>query len=108
MKTRKEVEGLKQGWLPDPCWDIEDTEGFENHTEELREFRKGMEAQWAARAAKREAAIDAEADQLGVQGLLRLVRELQEETTLQRQAILILTEGDLTRAWRVLTRREEP
>lgn len=40
MKTKDEVQALKDSWLKDPCWDIEDTEGFEDHYEELLAYRK--------------------------------------------------------------------
>jgi hypothetical protein len=45
--TREDVERLKQNWLKDPCWDIEDTEGFENFRDELFEYRKAEEDRWA-------------------------------------------------------------
>lgn len=38
-KSREEIENLKKEWLFDPIWDIEHTEGFESHFEELKEFR---------------------------------------------------------------------
>lgn len=37
-KSREEIEQLKTSWEFDPCWDIEDTEGFEAHRDELRVF----------------------------------------------------------------------
>lgn len=39
MKTSEEIENLKTQWKQDPCWDIEDTEGFEDHKDELIAFR---------------------------------------------------------------------
>jgi hypothetical protein len=55
MKTREEVESLKRSWRNDPIWDIEDTEGFEEHREELLAFRVEMEEKWAIeRDAERE------------------------------------------------------
>ena len=45
-KTRTEIEDLKRGWLKDPCWDIEETEGFEAHREELELFHATMRAKW--------------------------------------------------------------
>lgn len=45
-KTRQEINDLKHGWNADPCWDIEDTEGFENHKDELLIHRLKMEKQW--------------------------------------------------------------
>lgn len=46
MKTKEEVEKLKADWRYDPIWEIEDTEGFEEHREELIAYRKEMEALW--------------------------------------------------------------
>lgn len=43
MKTKQDVHALKENWVNDPCWDIENTEGFEEYKEELLEFRKGWE-----------------------------------------------------------------
>ena len=46
MKTKEELDKLKAQWCEDPCWDIEATEGFEQHEEELLRFRFKMEAHW--------------------------------------------------------------
>jgi hypothetical protein len=43
---REEIDQLKAGWASDPCFDIEDTEGFEDVREELLQFRKDTEAKW--------------------------------------------------------------
>ena len=51
--TRQDIEKLKKDWLKDPCWDIEDTEGFEACREELRVYREEQEAIWDAQAEKR-------------------------------------------------------
>jgi len=32
MKSEQEITALKVNWKSDPCWDIEDTEGFEDHS----------------------------------------------------------------------------
>jgi hypothetical protein len=49
MPTREEIEDLKQQWLYNPLdWDIETTEGFEDHRDELLAFRKEKEAEWEA------------------------------------------------------------
>lgn len=93
MKTRKEIEALKTNWLRDPCWDVEGTEGFEAHHDELLAFR--------------ETAIDAEADQLRVHGLLRLVRQLEETQRRQADAIVHLTEDRPRAAWCALSGRED-
>jgi len=44
--TAADLDNLKAQWLCDPCWDIEDTEGFEQWKDELREFRLMVEARW--------------------------------------------------------------
>ncbi len=46
MKTPEEITYLKNDWLYDPCYDIEETEGFEDHKEELLAFKKETEAKW--------------------------------------------------------------
>ena len=46
VKTREQIEELKAQWLADPCWDIEETEGFEQHKEELLKFRLETERRW--------------------------------------------------------------
>lgn len=57
MKTKDEVQALKDSWSKDPCWDIEDTEGFEDHYEELLAYRKEAgeerDRQYEERIAKR-------------------------------------------------------
>lgn len=45
IKTQEEIEKLKASWRHDPCWDIEETEGFEDHKEELLAYRKQVEAE---------------------------------------------------------------
>ncbi len=51
-KTPEEIEKLKASWRRDPCWDIEDTEGFEDHQEELLAYRKQVEAEVEERVRK--------------------------------------------------------
>jgi hypothetical protein len=53
MSTRAEIEDLKDQWSSDSCWDIEDTEGFEAHREELIAYRKLKEAEWEAASIRR-------------------------------------------------------
>lgn len=45
-KTRQEIEELKAGWASDPCFDIEDTEGFEDVRDELIDFKNQKEFEW--------------------------------------------------------------
>lgn len=44
-KTAEEIQALKDNWRKDPCWDIEDTEGFEDHKDELLAYRLEVEAE---------------------------------------------------------------
>ncbi len=100
MKTEEEVHYLKANWQADPIWNIEETEGFEEHRAELLAFRLKCEENWAKAAAYRnerstmyqvDAAVDAvnDGDRLVGQeaavnyqiaiahGLLALVAELR-------------------------------
>ncbi len=45
MKTREEVEQLKSEWAWDPCWDIENTEGFKEYYDELLAYRLETKAE---------------------------------------------------------------
>jgi hypothetical protein len=46
----EQIEKLKESWKKDPCWDIEATEGFEDHVEELLSFRRQTEAEQQTKA----------------------------------------------------------
>lgn len=107
VKTRKEVEELKEMWLSDPVWDLAETEGFEEYKEELKKFQEEKEAEWEAMRKEEEKKLDAEADALGVRGLYRLVKKL--ETLLERheKAIEALADGDNYRAYRILKGYED-
>jgi hypothetical protein len=48
-KTVEEIDALKLNWIKDPCWDIEETEGFEEHKDELLTFRQKIEKEAHAR-----------------------------------------------------------
>lgn len=52
-KSFYEVKTLKENWKSDPIWDIEDTEGFEDHKQELLAFRLEMEASWIKQKEER-------------------------------------------------------
>ena len=53
MKTEEEIRALKANWQADPLWDIEETEGFEEHRAELLAFRLKCQAGWDQAAAYR-------------------------------------------------------
>lgn len=46
MATKEQIYFLKSSWRSDPCWDIEDTEGFEDHYDELKAYHEQMKEQW--------------------------------------------------------------
>lgn len=46
MATKMDVEDLKSQWVADPIWDIESTEGFEEHYDELVAFREAKQIEW--------------------------------------------------------------
>jgi hypothetical protein len=82
MKSRQEVEELKNNWRNDPCWDIEQTDGFEEYRDELKTYRLDMVAKWRAQEYNRlfERARDLGIDQLGDKDNevdLRLMRYLE-------------------------------
>lgn len=54
MKTRTEIDALKRNWAADPCYEIEDCEGFEEHREELLVFKAAMGARWEVQRVERE------------------------------------------------------
>lgn len=56
QKSREEIELLKENWKKDPCWDIYDTEGFEDHFEELSSFQKDFQIQKRVEMDKKECA----------------------------------------------------
>lgn len=45
-KTREQVQQLKEQWLEDPCWDIEETPGFEEYRDELLTFSQDQRDKW--------------------------------------------------------------
>ena len=60
QKTRAEIDELILSWREDPAWELEETEGFEEHRTELLGVRRQLEAEWKARADKEHAAAVAE------------------------------------------------
>lgn len=103
MKSLQDLEDLKTNWLNDPCWDIYNTEGFEQYAEQLRQFQADQEAEWIAKHELAEAKIDATAEDLGLKGLYRLICKLEEIQEIHKKAIYLLAEGESYKAYRVLT-----
>jgi hypothetical protein len=74
MKTTEELQRLKDAWLYDPCWDIEESEGFEDHKEELYRFRMEIEAE--NKKISDEILLD-RSIKLGIPGNIELVKHLE-------------------------------
>jgi hypothetical protein len=53
MKSKQELDDLKANWEEDPNWDIENTEGFEEHKEELLAYRLMRQKMWEDEARVR-------------------------------------------------------
>ena len=83
----QKLDDLKENWLADPVWDIEETEGFEDYKEELLQFRLQQEKIWGEQAEERERKIDEKARELGIEGLYCIL--LEHKNLLQRQALAI-------------------
>ena len=89
-KSKEEIQQLKDNWRADPCWDIEDTEGFEAHFDELVAYRAEWEEKWEAQAM---AELRTFANVVGLSDNLKLAehlrylseRILKLETTLERE-----------------------
>lgn len=78
-KTVEEPEQLKSNWMADPCWDLYDTEGFEEHKEELKVFQKQCELYWLQQLRSKELQLKLHAENLGLVGLYKLIVKQQEE-----------------------------
>lgn len=85
-RTDKEIEELKREWCDDPCWDLESTEGFEAHHDELKSFSDKHKAEWKAKLNKRreaeEARLRADFEKLGDDALFsifKMVMSLKED-----------------------------
>jgi polyhydroxyalkanoate synthesis regulator phasin len=46
MATREQIADLKRQWEADPCWDLEDTEDFEQHHDELLAYSQECQQRW--------------------------------------------------------------
>lgn len=89
MKTRAEVNELKENWQVDPCWDLEDTEGFEDYRKELAAFRLSYEYELGKTSLVKDLEEKIKAKETEINDLRRLVRILKESRFNDK------TEGDL-------------
>lgn len=79
LRTREEIEDLKREWMMDSIWDIENTEGFEAHHDELLAFSLEMCKYWNQKRAERKAACDRETQELanGLQCSFAVARQIE-------------------------------
>ncbi len=68
------IDELKYQWERDPIWDIEDTEGFEEHHDELLAFRLQKEQEWRDDS---ERLLREKAERLGIPDNLTLARYIE-------------------------------
>lgn len=73
-KSLEEIEALKANWRADPCWDLENTEGFERYKGELLRYRHQMEIDWRD---KSQARLIKMANDLDIPGKVVLVEYLE-------------------------------
>jgi hypothetical protein len=102
MKTREEVQALKESWRRDPCWELEDAEGFDEYFDELSAYREMVERQWDEHRQKENEKEKAEAEKLGLVGLYQKIKELEAMQDRQNTAITHLTEGHKTKAYNAM------
>lgn len=75
VRSIEELDNLKREWSYDPCWDIEDTHGYELWHDELKCWRERHEAQMAQIEAER---IGLKTAELGINAALLKYIELLE------------------------------
>ncbi len=73
-RSPEELAKLKREWCADGCWDLEYTEGFEAHYDELLAFSNEYKAQVAAKTQVR---LEKRAEQLGCPGNVKLVQYIE-------------------------------
>jgi hypothetical protein len=79
--TTEEIRELKRQWENDPHWDIESTEGFEAHRDELLAFSNKKHDEWDQREKERIAHV---AEKMGITGntaVAYLIESLQRRVT---------------------------
>lgn len=84
VRTKDEIAALKLRWIENPHWDIEDSEGFEWHREELKEWRNYIIEILEIQNVQR---LFGEAHEAGVSiETMREIQASQKEQECQREA----------------------
>lgn len=73
-QTAEAIENLKRDWLSDPCFDLEDTDGFEDYRTELLTFRREIEE---LRKVERRVHLQQKSESLGCPGNLLLAEHVE-------------------------------
>ena len=102
LKTREEVESLKAEWLADPCWDIYESEGFEEYRVELKLFQEECNLAFSWEREEEEESEKLEAENLGLHGLFRLINRYGSMAERHQEAIRALINGDNAGALKAL------
>lgn len=103
--TKRDITNLKNEWLSDPNWDIEDTEGFESFRVELKSFSDEQIARWEQEFEQKqqermedEKALrrrqNEEARNIGVEGLHQMLLKQQEQIRDVQNILTALTKCD--------------
>ena len=79
-KTKEELDDLKYHWKADPIWDIEETEGFEEHRKELLGYRRFWESIWRDEYAEtlRELSLKYDCSRRTAEYIYKLEKRLQK------------------------------
>lgn len=97
IPSPEDVARLKESWVKDPCWDIEESVGFEMYREELEAFAAAKKAEWAA---ARQKGLEARAKIAGLPMHIHEKVEQMEQMANHREAkaadMLVHYFGDLT------------
>lgn len=89
VRSEEELNDLKTDWLNDPCWDIEETEGFEVWHDDLLAWRQEIEAEAALNESQR---IGYKTAALGISAtLLRYIERLESRIDQLEQKIEALS-----------------
>jgi hypothetical protein len=75
VRSLQEIEELKNSWQVDPCWDIEETPGYEVWHDELMNWRKDYEERCEWNEMQR---VGAKCAELGINAkVLRYIERLE-------------------------------
>jgi len=71
MATATELQQLKDQWKADPIWNLPETEGFEEHREELEAYQEAYHKLWESGELER---LEERAAKMGIPGNVDLAK----------------------------------